>query len=271
MKQLSLKDIQKVSLEILKDVHDFCISNNINYSLAYGSMLGAVRHKGFIPWDDDIDIVMPRPDYERFKRLFKSNNNILVTEEESYIAFSRVCDVNLTFASKSPWPWVLHQESRGVWIDIFPLDAIEDDKQTFSKRMTNLDLLFKKQLRARNSRVHPSSDFGFIINVKQAIKNILYAGLDINKINSEIKSEARRLEWDSCSKCSMIVCEGNQDKEFFDKSLFQHTVLMPFENYEFCVATGWNEILRANYGDYMKLPPVEDRMQHSSHTKFYWK
>ena len=66
MKEMSLREVQLGCFEILKDVHVFCVSNNIRYSLAYGTLLGAIRHKGFIPWDDDIDIIMPKPDYDRF-------------------------------------------------------------------------------------------------------------------------------------------------------------------------------------------------------------
>ena len=137
--------------------------------------------------------------------------------------------------------------------------------------MKKLDGLFEKQLKARNALVHPSKDFTLVQNVKQAIKNILFAGVSVEKVNSEIIAEATRLDWNAATKCSQLVCGGNGDKEFFDKNLFQETVLMPFENCEFCVATGWDEILKANYGDYMKLPPVGEREQHTSHTKFYWK
>ena len=66
MSELSLKEIQSQSLEVLQTVHEFCVAEGIQYSLAYGTLIGAIRHKGFIPWDDDIDIIMPRPDYERF-------------------------------------------------------------------------------------------------------------------------------------------------------------------------------------------------------------
>ena len=180
-RQLGLKDIQRVSLDILKDVHAFCISNGINYSLAYGTMLGAVRHKGFIPWDDDIDIIMPRPDYERFKKSFKSSKgNVLVTEDESYIAFSRVCDTQRTMTGKSLWPW--SKKELGLWIDIFPLDAVENDKQKFHDKIQRLESLSTKQIKARNAKVCPSMSFGVIQNLKQLVKNVIYLNLDITTV-----------------------------------------------------------------------------------------
>ena len=94
-KKLSLDEIKSNSLQILKLVHDFCVANNIKYSLAYGTLLGAVRHKGYIPWDDDIDIMMTRPEYERFCNTFKMKGLSLhrhQNDPDCYILFARVCD-----------------------------------------------------------------------------------------------------------------------------------------------------------------------------------
>ncbi|NLE06315.1 MAG: hypothetical protein GX638_16135, partial [Crenarchaeota archaeon] len=78
MYELSSREIQLCCLDILNDVHEFCIQNNIKYSLAYGTLIGAVRHRGFIPWDNDIDIYMPRPEYERFLKTYNSKKYEIV-------------------------------------------------------------------------------------------------------------------------------------------------------------------------------------------------
>ena len=82
MKELTLKELQLCEIDILNNVHHFCLQNNIRYSLYGGTALGAVRHAGFIPWDDDIDIVMPRPDYEYFRRIYKSTRYQLVDRRD---------------------------------------------------------------------------------------------------------------------------------------------------------------------------------------------
>lgn len=95
MKEMTLREVQLFELGIRKDVHEFCMANHINYSLAYGTLIGAIRHKGFIPWDDDIDIVMPRPDYDRFCRTYKSQAGYEIfspIQGNSYLGYTRVCD-----------------------------------------------------------------------------------------------------------------------------------------------------------------------------------
>ena len=95
MEELTLTQLQQMELKILKDIHSFCVKENITYSLYGGTAIGAVRHKGFIPWYDDIDIVMPRADYVRFCKYYKSDHFVLtdrLIDNQTMLPFARVCD-----------------------------------------------------------------------------------------------------------------------------------------------------------------------------------
>ena len=129
MKVMTLREIQLFTLEILKVTHNFCVENNIKYSLSYGTLIGAVRHKGFIPWDDDVDIMMLRPDYDRFCQTFQAPGYQVVsrqTRKDCLISFARVCDIRETDVT-SMEPWIRRQGNLGLWIDIFPIDSVTDD------------------------------------------------------------------------------------------------------------------------------------------------
>lgn len=121
-KKLSNEEIRMIQLDILQKVHDFCIERKLRYSLSYGTLIGAVRHKGFIPWDDDIDIMMPRPDYDRFMHEFDGTYNNLYVQnfenDDTWTFFQgkvynshTICKENASY-------------SKHLFIDVFPCDAL---------------------------------------------------------------------------------------------------------------------------------------------------
>ena len=139
MREMTLTEVQQACLDILKDIHNFCQQNGIKYTLQGGTLLGAIRHKGFIPWDDDIDIAMPREDYDRFIRTYTSKKGYKLFSRELapmrksvFLAFSRVCEMQKTFVDCRMLPWT--SEETGVWVDVFPLDGIEDSPAIREKR-----------------------------------------------------------------------------------------------------------------------------------------
>lgn len=135
MKELEQKDLQHYGLEIIKEIDHWCVEHMVNYTLCGGSLIGAIRHKGFIPWDDDVDIAMPRPDYERFVHEFSHQDLICIAPElgNSWIPFARVCDTKYTIADPyAPWCTV---QNFGVGIDIFPWDGEPDDEEEFKQHM----------------------------------------------------------------------------------------------------------------------------------------
>ena len=129
---MNLEELHEFCLEIAKDIHRFCVENGVRYSLGYGSLIGAVRHKGYIPWDDDMDILMPRPDFDFFCEHFSSTKFKLATHKNAYIAYARVYDNSRTYC-RTLGRW-LKYEREGVFVDIFPMDAVSSDITVFNQQ-----------------------------------------------------------------------------------------------------------------------------------------
>lgn len=275
MVELELKDIQQISLKVLKEVSDFCRQYNIRYSLAYGTLLGAIRHKGFIPWDDDVDIIMPRPDYELFLKKFKSNSRLTLSSEyENYLTFSRVCDTKFTrLETLLPFaPLNKGNHELGVWIDIFPIDGVDSNFNVFTSQMEKLHILFESQLQARWLIPFYGIHMGFYSCAKQIVKKIIHFNKDVNQINEQIRTIRGKHDYNESAYVSQIVCGGNGNREFFKAEILENYIDVVFEGYKFKAVKDYDIYLKKNYGDYMQLPPKSERLQHSAgHTHFYWK
>lgn len=276
MKELTLKEMQQVLLGMMCKLHEFCVKNDIRYSLAYGTLLGAVRHKGFIPWDDDIDIFMPRPDYDRFMEIFKPENGLTLIKpgKESYIAIARICDTEQTFFSSIlPWHRTTKGQETGLWIDIFPIDGAEDDRSLFRERALKIASLRKKQLCARRAIPSVLSCGSLKQGVKQLLRKIRYINLDIHKINEQILAMSTEVPYESSKHCSQIPCTETLDKQYYEKNFFEEYIDLEFEGRQFKAIKEWDSVLSIVYGkDYMQPPPPKDREQHSLDcNRFYWK
>lgn len=272
MRQLTLKELQRFSLDILKDVAAFCEGNRIRYSLGYGTLLGAVRHQGFIPWDDDVDVMMPREDYERFRTTYKSDKYSFIDSHNTpdcYIAFGRVCDTEKTLASSSI-PWI--KKDVGVWIDIFPIDRVPDDKSTFERFYDSLYLLTRFNVGIR--KVHAISSSRFSISKRLKIwvlkktnpRLIKRNPVDIvNDINTLIK-----LASPSDSHYWSQLCCPDVRARLSDEEIREY-IKIKFEDSEFFVWKNYDSILRHSYGDYMTPPPKKRQKPLQDYISFNWK
>ena len=274
MKRMTNQELQQFSLEILKDVAAFCEKNGIRYSLAYGTLLGAIRHKGFIPWDDDIDIVMPREDYIRFRETYRSDSFKFIDSsviKDCYIAFGRVCDCRKTL-TRSYIPWHGKSVSTGVWIDIFPLDRVPDDKSEFLKIYGAVKVLERHNTRLRRLHAGDVDKYSlarsFIVHLKKSLNPRL------RQISPEITTgyidEMAHLS-NSCASHSISqICCPSENPEHFDMEDLTEYIHADFEGERFSIFAEYDKILTAAYGDYMKLPAEKDRHPIQNYIKFLW-
>lgn len=273
---LTLKDRQNVSLMLLKKLHEFCVANDIMYSLAYGTLIGAIRHKGFIPWDDDIDVMMLRPDYERFCATYKSEGTSLYcfqNNPECFIGFARICDDIYTNSSKNSW--LCGGAFSGVWIDIFPIDSVEDDPDEYMEHYRLMQDYHVKsyKYRARLSGFDKTNKFR--TNVLASVMKLppfyqIYKKKAIAFMN-EFVGQIKRVPFGTTGHYSQLAIPGAGSKNYLKPEWFDNFVQVDFEDGRFYVMEGYDPVLCCAFGDYMQLPPEDQRTPLHESQHFFWK
>lgn len=271
MREMSLKEIQQVSLEILSEVHEFCVSNGIKYTLQGGTLLGAIRHKGFIPWDDDIDIAMPRPDFEKFCELYLKSGKYKLfcsghSKESCYLAFARICEMQNTDVDCSEIPWTC--VNTGIWIDVFPLDGANDNHKEANEVVKKIKSLWEKQYRVRYARRRFSHVKGLTGKIKLLVQKMLY--YSTSPIKRHINMCKSIPYGDTSHYCNFSYCDYGMH-EYHRTDVLKETILHDFEGHKFCIMEGYDEALKEKYGNYMQLPPIEQRVRQHDANMHYWK
>jgi len=272
--KLTTRDIQMVLLDILKDVHEFCVKHDIKYTLSGGSQLGAIRHNGFIPWDDDADIQMPLPDYDRFIRTYKSERGLELFSHEKEggknvrIRMARVCDVCRTVADQGPVPWI--DKPVGVWIDVLPVFGAPGSLEEFERYYKKMKFFSKLEKWWRIGKADASKykqfksgkdKFSFFI--KRVVSFFIP-----NDILDRYQRFLREIDY---SQADHICASPHYGiREWQPKRFMESRILHKFEDTELYVMEEYDENLKMLFGDYMKLPPEKDRKTHDIHP-FYWK
>lgn len=252
------KKIWAVILDLIVEFDRVCKKHNIRYYLDGGSLLGAIRHNGFIPWDDDIDVTMPREDYERFIKLneeFKHPYFMQTpyTDPEYYYSFAKIRNSNTTALIQT---FGYQGFNHGIWISIFPLDKfpLERGEKLYLKirqltsenstymRMKNPHLDEKDQLRVRN----------------YSGRNPLETFEEIQKIASQYKD----MDAEYWGTIILTIVKYSRKTLLFKS--YEKTEYHAFENLMLPIPSGFDNVLKTEYGNYMELPPIEDREGHDT-------
>ena len=264
------EEYKQVLLGLLERIHKVCIENNIRYTIAYGTLLGAVRHGGFIPWDDDIDICMPREEYARFAEAFPSVDGryyLLDSRSSKNYSFSlyRACDNSIKMESVA----TENIENFGAFIDIFLQDRWPAD--TEERRKYHLEY---KAAQRRVKYAQPWSAFrtaplkkklAICAHIKDRIVNHLIVGLDKRIAEREQLLTRYRDEETGWRNIASRISKWYMREEDLD-----NRILITFEGLEVYAPKNYDDLLKQHYGDYMKLPPEEKRVKVHNYTP-YWR
>lgn len=250
-----LRQLQLTLLEILRVFDTFCRSNDIKYSLYAGSLLGAVRHHGFIPWDDDLDVCMSREEYSRFVTLWELNppeGYILQNKENTPTfkqSFSKIRKDHTTFLQNDD----TGKYHTGIFLDIFPLDRIPDGKLN---RVLFKWRCMKYQLLTREF-VPPKS--GFAIRLGSAAILACTPKFCREKVRNNVLKKITR--YNNQHDLEIVAIETITSlSKIFASDMLDAYIKLPFEDGEFMCFAGWNDHLCRKFGDYTQLPPEEERV-----------
>lgn len=264
--RLNLKEIQEISYDILKEFKDFCDTNGLRYYLAYGTLIGAIRHNGFIPWDDDIDVFMPRPDYEKLLQLYTDNANYQLysprKQKDYYCCYMKLVDANTYHLM--PDGSVCQ---RGVDIDIFALDGQPED---FSIAKSNFEKIFKKyeSICLRMIRYRYYANDGIKDLFKSTLARVLISSGVIAKLSAFFDKQYSYYDYDRATYIAPSNANMSELFAVWNKNLFESCIQVKFEKEMFSVPVGYDEILSSYYGNYMELPLESKRV--STHVEQYF-
>lgn len=272
MKKIEFKEMQCIQLNILSIFHEVCKKYNLRYSLTYGTLLGAIRHKGFIPWDDDIDIMMPREDYNR---LLSISNEIFKIYDLQMLDFNTDGDYIHTIGKLIDKRTILKEKinedwcpSLGVYIDIFPLDYLNQDEATNEKLIRSsyrLNILRSLCcIKIDSLKLDSKIKYIFIKFLKKLLK-IIGPRYFIKKQYKLLENRNNVSETDIKN---LAIPELKSD--ILQIEDFNNLIETEFEKQRFFIIKNYNEFLTIFYGDYMKLPSVEEQIP-SHNVDVYWK
>lgn len=261
-----IKKLHSVLIEILDYAVSVCEEHNLQYCLVYGTALGAYRHKGFIPWDDDVDIAMPRDDYEKFLEIIEAEHTSKYsiqtekTEENYFLTFAKIRKNGTVFIEsilEKPYA------NNGVYIDVFPLDFVENSKKTSYKIKRKSINYFKHILKLQacpGLYKQKQGKIKFYFDCILSFPGWILSNKTILKILRKLMISKKNLD----ETAYVAQYDESLDAAVMEKEIYFPLKKCQFEGKSYYVSGNIEEYLERQYGsDFMKLPPIEKRATHS--------
>lgn len=275
MKKIEIEELRRIEIDVLDYFVEICTKNHLEYFLAFGTLLGAVRHKGFIPWDDDIDVCMPRNDYEKLKDLFPFHSYYKLIHHDNTrnypVPFATLNDVRTLKDENN-----IRKSCNGIKcvnIDIFPVDNIPDNQ-------LSIDKLYNEIAKRGNRLFCMTYSYGRSNTINKTIKRCLgifiYRILELLKLDSiekevgnfdKLAQKYKKIKTSMCGVTSIYMYGSRQSHPKRDCYPVSKVV---FEGKEYNAPSNPHNYLKQIYGDYMKLPPIEEQKTHHP-SNCYWR
>ena len=264
MKEIQSEELKQIEFNLLKKIDYICRERGWRYSLCGGTLLGAIRHKGFIPWDDDIDIAMPRKDYELFLNYVIANGKeygiqIVSPRTSSCYAYlaAKVCDTNTIMEENN---FKRDGLKMGVYVDVFPIDGL--GTKTKAKKHFNATRFERELLVARNwKRFFRSKTHAWYIEPVRFAFWMMSRFVSTLKLVDKVETYYAQFPLEK-SEYAAVVCGSYREREILPTEVLNTFTTVDFEGSRFMAFKKHDDYLRSIYGDYMKLPAKDKQISH---------
>ena len=265
MRKIDLKEYKKIVLNVLVSVDKICRENQLRYMIFYGTLLGAVRHQGFIPWDDDIDIIMPREDYEKLRDIISTNDYGLrficpETTPDTIYPYGKVCDSKTRLKEKN----FVEVEGYGAYVDIFPMDYLPESEQ--ERERLNKRYVAQIKLLMHSTRTGYCKSSSTATNIRRFAAFYICKLINTHKMVGRLNEEFKAL---NKTKTQVIGLPWAMRKFLAKDTDFEEAEPIMFEGHSLMGPKDPDRFLRELYGDYMKLPPADKQVSDHSFECYY--